>query len=95
MKPAFIRRSFFVVCGGATTSVRPGTSFPPRQSTSRIELSAAPEEKSRFPSGCHASPSQAWSSASFWITWRRSMSTTRRLGFDQPLFVITRWRPSG
>ena len=44
MKPAFVRRSSFVVCGGATTSLRPGVSFEPFHSTSRIELSAAPEE---------------------------------------------------
>ena len=31
--------------------MRPGTSFSSRHSTSRMELSAAPEEKRRFPSG--------------------------------------------
>ena len=56
--------------GGARVKVRPGTSFSSRHSTSRIELSAAPEEKRRFPSGCQATPSQAWSSAIFWITCR-------------------------
>ena len=67
MKPGFTSCSSFVVCGGETTSVRPGTSFSSRHSTSRIELSAAPEEYSRLPSGCQARPSHALSSASFWI----------------------------
>ena len=44
MKPAFISRSSFVVCGGETTSVRPSASLSCRHSTSWIELSAAPEE---------------------------------------------------
>jgi hypothetical protein len=44
MNPGLISFSSFVACGAETVSVRPAARRSPRHSTSRIELSAAPEE---------------------------------------------------